>query len=453
MVPIAFDKGIPKRVLRVYALFTTVGFLCLLNFNKIVASKDFLPGADAGADAGAVISTSMHPKYASMAAELESAVLRYYIYNESSILEPEVVERTRLQGRAGGELKFIEAFQKHTLRTLDPSQADFFIAPVLVPVLRKYFRPAMDALISTPLFNRTKGKRHIFFALGGRAFDDFPGGGTVPQDLKSMYRHVVENAIIARDFDLLECEKMHKDNHNHGDWNEYFRTVRPISRNMFSVGSSDGDEFPLVPGSYDKFAGSNWTYFYHTRTVPMARGSTKYRDAPLYIGQNNDLGDFSDVINTSNIGLDIAFDPWRQGYCNSKFCLVIRGDTPHSHALLRSVRAGCIPVVVSDYYPRYGAPFKSSLNFSDFTILIDEKAFLENPGLELRKLMDDMKTRKSAVLEKIEGLKLAQRVLFPDHPQSLFVPAFLKEARLSLPIEDRDIHAPTPTTDKQSETT
>lgn len=44
---------------------------------------------------------------------------------------------------------------------------------------------------------------------------------------------------------------------------------------------------------------------------------------------------------------------------------------------------------------------------------------------------------KEKVLEKIQGAKFAQRVTFPDHAQSLFVPAFLKEALLSLPAEEQ----------------
>lgn len=48
-----------------------------------------------------------------------------------------------------------------------------------------------------------------------------------------------------------------------------------------------------------------------------------------------------------SIGFDLPKDVYVEHLVSSQFCLVIRGDTPHSHALLSAIQVGCIPVVIS----------------------------------------------------------------------------------------------------------
>ena len=211
-----------------------------------------------------------------------------------------------------------------------------------------------------------------------------------------------------------------------------------MARNTFSIGLQHGSDVPLVEPSYAQFTDStlsaykNWTFFYRTRVDGSARNSTIYRHAPIYRMSNVT---YEDVWAKSSIGFDLPLDQWAYQYAHSKFCLVIRGDTPHSSALLRSLRVGCIPVVASDYFERYSPTLKSSLkSFADFVIFVNEQDFVNDPGRELRKIMQGY--NKTTLLDKIAGAKFAQRIAFPDHPQSLFVPAFLKEAWLSLhPLE------------------
>jgi hypothetical protein len=126
----------------------------------------------------------------------------------------------------------------------------------------------------------------------------------------------------------------------------------------------------------------------------------------------------------ASIGLDIPPSQWLNEFAQSQFCLVIRGDTPHSHSLLRAVRVGCIPVIVSDFY--YIAPtLKSSLNLEDFCIFIKEEEFQKDIAGQLSSLAT---LDKSYLRNKTKHLAWAQRVIFPDYVDSLFVPAFLKEA-------------------------
>jgi len=81
---------------------------------------------------------------------------------------------------------------------------------------------------------------------------------------------------------------------------------------------------------------------------------------------------------------------------------------------------------VSKWFQEYSAPFKHSLNLADFSVILDEKEFLIDPcgKLESLKSIPEEEIRK-----KVDALAHAQRIMFPDHPRSLFVPSFLEEVR------------------------
>ncbi len=115
-------------------------------------------------------------------------------------------------------------------------------------------------------------------------------------------------------------------------------------------------------------------------------------------------------------------------FISSKFCLVFRGDDPLSHALLRAVKVGCIPVVISDYMPIIAPTFKTSLDIREFSIFLNEQAFLYNPQQQLSSLQDISEVE---IRTKLIALRYAQQITCPDHPDSLFLPALLREADAS----------------------
>ena len=127
----------------------------------------------------------------------------------------------------------------------------------------------------------------------------------------------------------------------------------------------------------------------------------------------------------SSIGYGLPPDEWLREFSSSKFCAAIRGDTPHTHALLNAVKLGCIPVIVSDFYPMYAPSFPSTLKMEDYCVFNPEDDFIRDPAKELLKLMD---LSEGAIRRKLEGLAFAQKVVLNDHPESLFVQAFLKES-------------------------
>ena len=104
---------------------------------------------------------------------------------------------------------------------------------------------------------------------------------------------------------------------------------------------------------------------------------------------------------------------------------VYDSDSPHSHAFFRAVRSGCIPVVSSDFLPIFSPILKSTLNMEDYAIILNEQDLVRDTQNTLLKLQD---LDEDIIKSKIEHLKFVQRVWFHDHPKTLFVQAFLKEA-------------------------
>jgi hypothetical protein len=131
------------------------------------------------------------------------------------------------------------------------------------------------------------------------------------------------------------------------------------------------------------------------------------------------------IRHNSSIGLGLPPDEWLKEFTDSQFCLAIRGDTPHTHALLNAVKVGCIPVVVSDFYPMFAPTFASSLKMEDYCIFIPEKDFMIDPAESLNGLR---KVSESTIRVKLDALAFAQRVVLMDHPETLFGHAFVREA-------------------------
>jgi hypothetical protein len=65
------------------------------------------------------------------------------------------------------------------------------------------------------------------------------------------------------------------------------------------------------------------------------------------------------------------------------------------------------------------------LAIEDFSVTIDENKFLQDPKGELLNLQE---MTGFEFEEKLKWLAYAQRITQPDHPKSLFVPAFVHES-------------------------
>lgn len=373
---------------------------------------------------------------------------RYYIYPEESISRKVQVLTSAMSSSDDhryhccrdplSELAVHQALELHPLRTMDPDKADFFIVPTLISPLISYgcfktdgenctdFDDAFSALTSHPLFiNDDNGKHHIIISLHYLGFSTKFAEQPHLAPLARNY-HKLKNVIVANRFDPMETWEIAKMGRAKGhDYERFFRKEGTlITRAGYSVGAGLETYLPIVTASMKRFDESKYFIFYRTRSRSSTNNSTVYRHAPLK---------YTEELEPSSIGFDLPMDEWLEHFSSSKFCLVIRGDSPETHAFFHSIRCGCIPVVISDWYPDFAGPFKSTLDMRDFSIMIGEQDFISNP---LESLQGLKRIERSVIESKVMALEYAQRVIFPDHPESLFVPAFLKEATNAVKLAD-----------------
>jgi Exostosin family len=359
--------------------------------------------------------------------ELERLDYRYYIYSDSNISQDKPSSIAPLYYRRYGyeaeyEQVIHEALKNHGLRIENPDVADLFIIPTPVGKILTSrglsYDEAFSSLVSNPIFQKHQGNHHVILSLAHVTYA-YENRGNVRQ--LSRWLPTLANVTAVMASDLLATYAMSQSGALAGnDYEEVFSRVKPMAHHSLSVGLGEvSPDFPITPASLTRFKNSTYFIFYQTRLEPSMFGSTRFRHAPIV---NVSLASLP----RSSIGIgDITKEEWVTHFKDSKFCLAIRGDTPQSHSLLRSVRAGCLPVVISDHYPWYAPCLKSSMQIEDYSIMIPEAEFMRDPLHELLKLNDISDT----VIEgKIANLSLAQRVLLPDHPESLFIPALLKEA-------------------------
>ena len=166
---------------------------------------------------------------------------------------------------------------------------------------------------------------------------------------------------------------------------------------------------------------SNWV-FYHCRKTASICNSTIFRHAlppgghaETLMAQNmgsnntNNNTNFNHVIQgfrhqPVSIGFDIPYEDWQQKFINSKFCLVIRRDSPGSRSLFRAICAGCMPVIVSDQLPHFQPIYISTFpDWNDFALVVPEDIFLADPVGSLDAAVDALTQSKLALERKLRG--------------------------------------------------
>lgn len=390
-------------------------------------------------------------------ASLNDSRTRYFIYDDEVISQSRLLQKLRssdplmkskdtadldhVRTDVRAERNILEALKRHPLRTIDPNAAELFVVPIPIAELFAYgckwedctwYDEAFHALFKKNLFQKHMGRNHILISLSWPAFNKrysafFPA-------LSRSYKFL-ENVTVAHNYDpfgALELMASSEKGAESKGFEHLYPMETPVT-NAFSLGLGFDAPFAARVPSYSHFQAARRFIFYHSRNTTEEKpgfgfrmtyktfgfGSTRYRDALLR--EDVAIG----ALPLSSIGDEIPRSEWETEILDSKFCLVIRGDTPHSHSLLFAVRAGCIPVVVSNHYQTYAGPFKASLLMSDFCIFIEENLFLENPVQELLKLQD---LSEDDIKAKLAHLAIAQSILIPERPGSLFVPAFLRQA-------------------------
>jgi len=364
--------------------------------------------------------------------ELESFNHTYFIYDDSNITQQNEYKSQKpdFYDRYCHEVQTEHIIHQelfwHPLRVDDPNDAELFIVPIEIGELLTTFDLSWDkpfqALISHPFYKKHQGNKHITISLPLVTYQYF-NKHNVPEFLR--WLPSISNVTAALGYDpVAVSEAYQRGEYTGNDYEVPFSQTLPMSHHSFSIGIGNfAEDFPITPASITKFQGSKHFIFYNTVSSSSFYNSTRFRHAPV-------LDVNLTALPYSSIQMDpLSKEEWLSRYSDSKFCLAIRGDNPQSHALLRSVRAGCIPVVISDLWSQYAPCLKSSLQIEQYSIIVKEADFIANPQ---KKLLELAEIPNSVIEEKLAYLSLAQRVLLPDHSESLFVPAFLKEAMIAM---------------------
>ena len=127
--------------------------------------------------------------------------------------------------------------------------------------------------------------------------------------------------------------------------------------------------------------------------------------------------------NKGSIGFPLPYDEWLRDITNSKFCFVMRGDTPTSHTFNNAIAVGSIPVVISNHFDLVGLPFIDKNIFNESIIRIEENYFLQNPEKVLYMLEN---IEKEQIDRLMYNLNILQTIFLYNHPNNLIDKALLK---------------------------
>lgn len=406
--------------------------------------------------------------------QLELVTARYYVYNHPNLTLPALRQsalhntprtwpwRTnqRFATYAQGEIRILQALEQDAvLRTFNASQAAFFVLPIpwgatwfwgtrrkcpkcMGRVDRqealKYFLQHNDddnTTMSQQWFRQFPHK-HVIISVTEHMFTDYWGVG-------KELRQAMSSVTAIKDMDFTTWQAY--TTHQAPAWTcaQIGRLDDESIQRTISIGwahEASIPTLPLFPLFLANISLAQWQaqkpidFFYHTTKEPSRCESTSFRQA-LVKEEDDDTSDnhavFSsewsnDYSSTSSIGFDIPAAQWRHDLTHAKYCLVIRGDTPGSRALFRAIRAGCLPVIVSDALEAYAPLFRSWLRLEDFALRVPEHDFARHARDALVRAVHGVSPRVWE--QKLQGLALIQRIVVLDHPSpSLFVPALVRE--------------------------
>ena len=178
---------------------------------------------------------------------------------------------------------------------------------------------------------------------------------------------------------------------------------------------------PIIDPNFAEWsARPSWT-FYQTRVTGSANNGTHLRHVALNLKEdflaNAQKWTFGETAGTAvlkqtvHIGRGrISHTEWISRLSESKFALVMRGDTPTSHSLVSAIAAGVIPVVVSDPFALVAPLFSEvlCLRLTDFAVVVEEDEFLRNPP-GVVDLLKHLARDEDWVRRTLEALRMAQR--------------------------------------------
>jgi hypothetical protein len=176
--------------------------------------------------------------------------------------------------------------------------------------------------------------------------------------------------------------------------------------------TAPGIQFLADPPSYEAWKHSrDLTFWYHTTNHPSAHGGNDLRRFPLKHNETYFVG--------GSVGFTIPEKEWISGWGRSRFCFIVRGDTPSTHSFAHAIASNCIPIVISDHFDEVALPFGNGrgppdwLSLEDFAFVFTESVAIAEPGAILAAVSDE-----ASVREKLRALTAIRPLLLYSHPQS-----------------------------------
>ena len=320
----------------------------------------------------------------------------------------------------------------HPARTASPSEAQLFVIPTPFyqsfacdatstrkrsDVHTRRVQGALRALEGSKWFGRYGGHDHILPAHGwqfaGWAQDRIPASRLMRSKCGIDHRcawGLLENVTVAR--------------------NEYYGYGRfekrlPSPRLPAALATGSGlweltRRTLVVPYSTPTSLLTDWapslaawwrrntSIFFHTRrgSPPLAHGSEALR---FLAAQHPAQWPSSDV------GFRMPHGRWLTAWATARWCLVMRGDTPTSHAFYNAIAGGCLPVVISDGFEAVGSP-PFGIVLESLAVVVSETSFTANPNALLSMLEA---LPEPVVAAKLRALAAAQPKLLYRHPHSV----------------------------------
>lgn len=378
---------------------------------------------------------------------------KYYVYESSNLTLPHIRAKARdpsakptwgiqgwtkrFQAYAIGELNSFERLEQYRhsdLRTWNISEADFIIVPIPLGATIFWGRPAdiqgafHHLFHNEPYFKRHPEK-HVYMTTNERLLRSDDESLNHFAKCCGVSREIIARispGLLVRDTDHSQYYEWSL-RHPNSDWNIYQSTFR----HMWSIGyihESSNEKYNLTIPSWKK---KHYVFFYRGEDRRFLCNSTMYR-AALQRNTSNSNNNTSTMIQEkdllvqpSAVGWNVEPKQWLHKTSNAKYCVVVRGDNPASRSMWVGIRLGCIPIIVSNALPSYLPIYRSLFKYDDFGVVLDERSFLRDPSGTLNNGIKSLS--ESDIKKKLDGMAALQHLIALDHPDSLFVPAFVHE--------------------------
>ena len=311
---------------------------------------------------------------------------------------------------------FIEQLENHPQRTLDATKASLFVIPLQLLQSFECNRDKYDQWLAHSInnlqasfwFQRYNGIDHIMPAFHYK----FSGFSDINQILlPPSCRSVLQNVTMTR------YEAFNDDRVQFLKPSSIFETYYKLydrKKKIIVVPYLIDAKISNIQESYTEWSKRRFAIYYHTRSSQSDHGGTKLRHRP-WTGKTSSQKCMSCSINRGHTDSK----KWLRGWQDSKFCLVIRGDTPTSHSFYRAVKSSCIPVLISTGFEAVGFPFSSFVDLSSFVVEISEEEWLENGITGLEQSLNSIATNSSLIQSKLTALHRVQPILVWNHPDSI----------------------------------